>query len=194
MAQLANFSVEDNDKVLLKFQDGRERLASIDELHKHVSGADHQRIRKALKLRADYVRKHLPPWAKVIMIAVLVGFLGAGMTKAATIVIHHLEPTSQPATAQTSQPQSTSKVQSKSRAKAQLKVAPPPVSTQAITIEHQLPTQSAAKAATNPPGLGISGNIGDQLQPITGHAMNQDSPILQPTPRFTKDLTDQLGL
>jgi hypothetical protein len=86
MGKLSNYSIESDEVVLLQFSDGQNHRAQVKELPKLLGKEDLRKIQSALKLRANYINKHLPNWLKVVILIVLVGPFSGEVTKAARVV------------------------------------------------------------------------------------------------------------
>jgi hypothetical protein len=75
MLQMSDFSVESDQRILLKYQDGSSLRVAVADLSKHLKKEDLAKVKRALRLRRQYFAKMLPPWARVS----LVGFGSAAL-------------------------------------------------------------------------------------------------------------------
>lgn len=60
MSELANYSVETDEVVLLIFQDGSRRRVAANQLDQYLEPFDAARVGAALKLRHRFLRLHMP--------------------------------------------------------------------------------------------------------------------------------------
>jgi hypothetical protein len=72
MTRLANFSVEDDNNVLLKFLDGTHIRVHPADVSRHLKGEDLAKVNRALKLRKHFIDKILPPGAAVLLLGVVI--------------------------------------------------------------------------------------------------------------------------
>jgi cytoskeletal protein RodZ len=76
MSELANYSIETDHIVLLAFRDGRRLRVPVGQLAHHLSPPDLEKVRAALKLRRDFIRRHMP---KVVLALAAAGGLIAAL-------------------------------------------------------------------------------------------------------------------
>ena len=88
MSGLSTFSIETNDVVLLTFLGGRKVRASRKDLPRLLSGDDLTLVQDAYRRRHKFVTQSLPPWARVVIGAILVLSFGASGIKAYSVIIH----------------------------------------------------------------------------------------------------------
>jgi hypothetical protein len=74
--RLQSYSIQGESVVLLHFHDNRRLLVEVEDLHHVVNVEDLLKIHEALRLRAQFINKSLPTWAKVVIGMALVGGLG----------------------------------------------------------------------------------------------------------------------
>jgi hypothetical protein len=97
MSELANYSIETDQSVWLSFKDGHNLRVSVNQLPRYLSPHDLQKVRRAMKLRRDFIRHHMP---KTLAIAAVLGLtalaVSSGQMLAAFWQEHEqLEPTPQ---------------------------------------------------------------------------------------------------
>jgi hypothetical protein len=95
MSELANYSIETDHTVLLSFKDGRRLRVPVGQLDHHLAESDLDRVRKSLKLRRDFIHRHMPRVALVVAATGLIGILTVG-TKAVAQLINPPQPKSAP--------------------------------------------------------------------------------------------------
>jgi len=78
MSELANYSIETDHTVLLAFKDGRRMRVPIGQLNHHLAPPDLEKVRAAIKLRRDFIRRHMPKVALLVAATGLVGLLTVG--------------------------------------------------------------------------------------------------------------------
>ncbi len=72
MGELANYSIETDHTVLLSFKDGKSLRVPFSQLAHYLRPTDLERVRSAIKLRRDFIRRHMP---KALIALVAVGLL-----------------------------------------------------------------------------------------------------------------------
>ncbi len=66
---LANFSIENENSILLFFLDGSVRRAQPSELPNILAESDLKKVNKALNLRKTFIKKVLPPGAMILLLS-----------------------------------------------------------------------------------------------------------------------------
>jgi len=137
MSELANYSIETDHIVLLAFHDGRRLRVPVGQLAHHLAPPDLEKVRSALKLRRDFIRRHMP---KVVLALAAAGGLVAALTVGGHAVANYWQRTHpvQPA------PGNTGLVRSET--------LPHPAPTPSM----QTTTVAANSAASDPPGAGVT--------------------------------------
>jgi hypothetical protein len=87
MKDLASFSIETDDTVLLTYADGTTRRALKDDLPKLLDRRDLKRVKAAFRMRNNYHRA-LPFWLRTVAIGVVVIGVGIGGMKAVSVVVY----------------------------------------------------------------------------------------------------------
>jgi hypothetical protein len=79
MKEIANFSIETDNVVLLEYQDGKSKRVAVWQLAKHLVETDLRRVQAALKMRRNFIRDNSPKLgAAVVLTAGLVAALVGG--------------------------------------------------------------------------------------------------------------------
>ena len=71
---LADFRIESDRVVFLAFTDGRSYRVSPNDLERFLGQDDLQRVRRALRLRQQFLRRILPPTAVILVVVGIIGF------------------------------------------------------------------------------------------------------------------------
>src|ERR1700712_316754 len=77
MSELADYRVETDTTVFLRYKDGTERRVQTRRLARYLKGDDLARVRQALRLRTDFISKYLPKDG--LILAIGVGLLAIGL-------------------------------------------------------------------------------------------------------------------
>jgi hypothetical protein len=77
MQKMSDFSIETDDTVLVSFQDGSQQRLAVKQLARLLRPMDASRIRRALKLRRNFLRQHMP---RMIVGGVVAGALLLGLS------------------------------------------------------------------------------------------------------------------
>lgn len=83
---LSSFQVASDCVVSLRYHDDQTFLASARAVSGLVPGHDYRKIKRSLKLRQDYINKHLPSWAKVLIVVVAIAVVSTGAVEAARLL------------------------------------------------------------------------------------------------------------
>ncbi len=78
MSELANYSIETDQTVLLLFKDGRNLRVPVGQLASHLIDTDLERIRRAVRLRRDFLGRYMPKALLAVMLIALVSLLVTG--------------------------------------------------------------------------------------------------------------------
>lgn len=89
MGELENYSIETDHTVLLAFRDGRRLRVPVDRLPGYLKPRDLAKVRAALKLRRDFIRKHMPKTALVLAAGGLVALFAVSGRIVATALEPH---------------------------------------------------------------------------------------------------------
>jgi hypothetical protein len=89
MSELANYSIETDHTVLLAFKDGRRLRVPFGQLAHHLMPPDLDKVRAAIKLRREFIRRHMPKAALVLMAGGLIALLVAGGQAVANYISPH---------------------------------------------------------------------------------------------------------
>jgi|GEM_PF-5792309 len=101
MKDLASFSIETDDIVLLTYADGTTRRARVDALPQLLSKPDLRRIKAAFRLRRRF-HGLLPTWLRAVAVTVLLLTAGLGTMKVVSLVTSpSIHTAGKPITAQT---------------------------------------------------------------------------------------------
>src|SRR5882672_6975365 len=92
MSELANYSIETDQTVLLSFKDGRNIRAAITNLPRLLPPRDVEKVMRALKLRHDFITRHMPKAAALIVATGLLALLVAGGGALAQLWTRRTEP------------------------------------------------------------------------------------------------------
>jgi hypothetical protein len=71
---LADFRIESDRVIFLKFADGRSCRVNPGDLGRFLHQDDVRRVRQALRLRRQFMRRILPPTALILLAAGIIGF------------------------------------------------------------------------------------------------------------------------
>ncbi|HVQ44488.1 MAG TPA: hypothetical protein VMT30_05985 [Candidatus Saccharimonadia bacterium] len=85
MSELANYSIETDQLIWLAFKDGQSVRVPIGQLPRYLTPRDLQRIRRAMKLRRDFFRHHMPPALIALLVLGLALAVFAGQQTVAFI-------------------------------------------------------------------------------------------------------------
>jgi hypothetical protein len=78
MSELSNYSIESDHIVILAFKDGRKLRVPLGQLPQHLGAHDLEKIRSAIKLRRDFIQRHMPKVALVMVAGGLIALLSVG--------------------------------------------------------------------------------------------------------------------
>ncbi|MDB5178525.1 MAG: hypothetical protein JWN01_468 [Patescibacteria group bacterium] len=78
MSELANYSIETDQTVLLSFTDGRRLRVPMDQLRRYLAPHDLQKITSAIKLRQEFLRRHMPRAVIILIVGGVMALLFAG--------------------------------------------------------------------------------------------------------------------
>jgi len=96
MGELENYSIETDQTVLLAFRDGTKRRVSVDRLPVYLEPRDLAKVRAALRLRRDFIRRHMPKTALVLAAGGLVALFAVSGRLVATVLQSNPGATSDP--------------------------------------------------------------------------------------------------
>ena len=108
MSELADYRVETDTTILLVYKDGTELRVPTRRLARYLQGDELVRVREALRLRSDFIRKHLPKDGLAIGLAA--GMLAIGLVGGnhlAHLGLRPTAPTTAPAVAVAATPIAT---------------------------------------------------------------------------------------
>lgn len=71
---LADFRIESDRVIFLTFADGRSCRVSPGDLGRFLNQDDVRRVRRALRLRRQFMRRVLPPTAIILLVVGIIGF------------------------------------------------------------------------------------------------------------------------
>jgi hypothetical protein len=188
MSDLLNYSIETDHTVLLSFKDGRRLRVHLDDLPRYLSAADLATITRAVKLRNDFIRRHMPKAALALVAGGLIALAGTTTNQLAAWWEHRTDPVSAPtetAPAPTSAPivrnlQSGGTASPAPTPDAAIKentaVATAPTANRAkAKTAHPPQVKKAARGATTP-----AGNVATTLPvPVPPPS---DGPVTSPSP------------
>jgi hypothetical protein len=86
MSELANYSIETDHTVLLAFKDGRKLRVPTGQLAHYLSKPDFEKVTAAIKLRRDFIQRHMPKIALLVAGIGLVGLLTVGGRAVAQLI------------------------------------------------------------------------------------------------------------
>jgi hypothetical protein len=78
MSELSNYSIETDHTVVLSFKDGRRVRVPVGQLAHHLAPPDLEKVRASIRLRRDFIRRHMPKVALVMVAAGLIALLTVG--------------------------------------------------------------------------------------------------------------------
>jgi hypothetical protein len=78
MEDLDTYSIETDRTVLLSFRNGRQRRVNVERLSNHLRPRDLEIVSRAMKLRHDFIRSHMPRTAVLLLAAGLMTLLALG--------------------------------------------------------------------------------------------------------------------
>jgi hypothetical protein len=174
MSDLVNYSIETDHTVLLSFKDGRRLRVPLGQLPNHLGADDLAKITRALKLRRDFIRRHMP---KAVLVLVAGGLIALGATEAPKVVAWL---THQPATPAPAPEPAAPKIVHDSRT-ASPTVAPSPQP----AIKGQAIAQATGKSSARASLSKSSKTRGTSTQlklPVTGTVASVTLPVTLPTP------------
>ena len=91
MSELANYSIETDQSVWLSFKDGRSLRVGFVQLPKYLAPRDLVRVRRAMKLRRDFLRHNMPrTLIGVLAIGIAALVVTGGHAVAQMMQSHHL--------------------------------------------------------------------------------------------------------
>ena len=91
MSELANYSIETDQSVWLSFKDGRSLRVGFVQLPKYLAPRDLVRVRRAMKLRRDFLRHNMPrTLAGVLAIGIAALVATGGHAVALMMQSHHM--------------------------------------------------------------------------------------------------------
>src|SRR6266705_3268680 len=88
MGDLENYSIETDQTVLLSFRGGRKLRVRSDRLARYLRPRDLIVVRRALRLRRDFLSLHMPKTAALLLAAGLVAALMIGTRAVARLFLH----------------------------------------------------------------------------------------------------------
>ncbi len=77
MGELTNYSIETDQLVWLSFKSGQNLRVTVGQLPHYLSPHDLKRVRRAIKLRRDFFRNHMP---KTLIILLALGLTALAVT------------------------------------------------------------------------------------------------------------------
>jgi hypothetical protein len=86
MSELANYSIETDHTVLLAFKDGRHLRVPISQLAHYLMPPDLAKVRAAIKLRKEFIRRHMPKVALVFVAGGLIALMITGGQVVANLI------------------------------------------------------------------------------------------------------------
>ena len=92
MKQLSSFSIETDQMVQLIFADGSQYRVKKHDLSSLLSARDFKKVMTGFKTRKKFFNETLPPWARVVTIAIIAITVGAGSMRAYSYVMQHVAP------------------------------------------------------------------------------------------------------
>jgi hypothetical protein len=75
MEELETYSIETDHTVLLSFRNGRKRRVAVERLPQYLRSQDLHIVERAMKLRRDFIRSHMPKAALLLLAAGLLTLL-----------------------------------------------------------------------------------------------------------------------
>ena len=83
---LSSFEVASDCVVSLRYHDDQTFLASARAVAGLVPVQDYPKIKRSLKVRRDYINKHLPSWAKVVVVVTAMAVVSTGAVQATRLL------------------------------------------------------------------------------------------------------------
>ena len=77
MSELVNYSIETDYSVWLSFKDGHSLRVAFGQLPKYLDPRDLKKVRRAMKLRQDFLHHNMP---KTLVLAITLGLAGLMLT------------------------------------------------------------------------------------------------------------------
>lgn len=204
MSDLANYSIETDQVVLLSFKDGRSLRVPLNHLSRYLKPGDLAKVKKALNLRRHFLRIHMPRFFVILAtIGGLVALLTVGGKTVASLLGHprpanqtpshtgiarsRLEPTPD-ITPSAGQPvQGNVRLTAAGRHVKSLGQAAVPVPT-AAPAPAQPPIQLTSQTTVSQPATTIQSSAAQQIPPASAPAPNpapSPSPTASPAPTQT---------
>jgi hypothetical protein len=95
MSELSNYSIETDHLVWLSFKDGKNLRVPVGQLPRYLTPRDLQKVRRAMRLRRDFMRHHMPgTLIAVIGVGLLLAVLAGEQTVAYFWRHNHVDPES----------------------------------------------------------------------------------------------------
>lgn len=85
MGELANYSIETDHTVLLLYKDGKSLRVPFSQLAHYLKPTDLERVRSAIKLRRDFIRRHMPKAVIALAVGGLLALFIGGSRVVATL-------------------------------------------------------------------------------------------------------------
>ena len=86
MSELANYSIETDSLILLAFKDGKSLRVPVGQLPHYLAPRDLQRVRRAIQLRRDFFRQHMPRTLIIVLALGALAFAATGSVAIAYLV------------------------------------------------------------------------------------------------------------
>lgn len=96
MSELANYSIETDRLIFLAFQDGSSLRVPVSQLPRYLTARDLQKVRRAIKLRRDFFRQHMPRALVVVAVLGALSLLATGTAVVAWLMQRDDEIPAQP--------------------------------------------------------------------------------------------------
>ena len=166
MVDLENYRIETDRTVLLSFRDGRKVRVRADRLPRYLHPKDVAVVRRALRLRRDFLRFHMPKAALVFLAA---GLLVAALISARTVAWLLLD--------KSGNPTHTSIVRSQTEPQAPADPAPTsPAATPKLAGHHHTTT------APTPAQVSVASHVTQVLLPAATPVPLAPSSVSAPDP------------
>ena len=170
---LASYSIETDSVVLLNYNDGSSKRVRLSRLPAGLTDEDKAKIRRAVQLRHDFIRRNLGSVSKLLAVALAVLIVGYGTAKAVQAVEHSRHHTSvsttQPA------PNNNSGTSSQATAPAQTQTTQP--ATTGLDVQ---PAVGQGAASTGGPTTDAINQAGSAAQAVTQQAQSLLQPVVAP--------------
>jgi hypothetical protein len=175
---LADFRIENDSVVLLSFTDGSSYRVDPKDLDRYVSQRDVAAIRRALRLRQQFITRVLPPTLMLLLAAAIIG-VGSHDMQRVQAMLH-------PSTGQTI------------GAKAAHTVPAATTSKSSHSLPATAPVATTPSASNNPTGAGTvvaasPGKAASNGNPVSSATSTPQS-TTQPVSQVTKPLTNTVQM